>query len=113
MGRWEICLPMVAVTVLGIAFLGNVAGYGSPEWKAYNQYNQYRSDIYDYPDYTFPPYEEAEDLYAAVGIDSKSRARTLINYNYTADDQITPEFFDSILKLINRCVRQDRPEWNG
>ncbi len=58
MGKWEICLPMVAVTVLEIAFLGNVVGYGSPEWKAYNQYNQYRSDIYDYPDYTFPPYEE-------------------------------------------------------
>ncbi len=30
MGRWEVCLPLMAVAVLGIAFLGNVAGYGSP-----------------------------------------------------------------------------------
>ena len=102
MERWEDCLPMVAVAVLGIAFLGNVVGYGSPEWKSYNQYNQYRSDIYDYPDYTFPLYEDAEDLYAAAGIDTKSRARTLINYNYTADDQITPEFFAQYIETYQQ-----------
>lgn len=108
MGRWEICLPMVAVTVLGIAFLGNVVGYGSPEWKAYNQYNQYRSDIYDYPDYTFPPYEDAEDLYAAAGIDTKSRARTLINYDYTADDQIVPEFFEQYIKTYQQMCPSEQ-----
>ncbi|QUO20835.1 hypothetical protein KFE18_09350 [Clostridiaceae bacterium Marseille-Q4143] len=113
MRRWEICLPMVAVTVLGIAFLGNVVGYGSPEWKAYNQYNQYRSDIYDYPDYTFPPYEDAEDLYAAAGIDTKSRARTLINYDYVADDQITPDFFEQYIRVYQQIrpsgqTRMDR-----
>ncbi len=102
MGRWEVCLPVLAAAVLGIAFLGNMVGYGSPEWKAYNQYNQYRSDIYDYPDYTFPPYEEAEDLYAAVGIDSKSRARTLINYDYTADDRITPDFFKQYIETFQQ-----------
>ena len=108
MGRWEICLPMVAVTVLGIAFLGNVVGYGSPEWKAYNQYNQYRSDIYDYPDYTFPPYEDAKDLYAAAGIDTKSRARTLINYDYTADDQIVPEFFEQYIKTYQQMCPSEQ-----
>ena len=108
MGRWEICLPMVAVTVLGIAFLGNVVGYGSPEWKAYNQYNQYRSDIYDYPDYTFPPYEDAEALYAAAGIDTKSRARTLINYDYTADDQIVPEFFEQYIKTYQQMCPSEQ-----
>ena len=112
MGRWEVCLPLMAVAVLGIAFLGNVAGYGSPEWKAYNQYNQYRSAIYDYPDYTFPPYEEAKDLYAAAGIDTKSRARTLINYNYTADDKIAPEFFEQYIKTYQqmRPSEQSRME---
>lgn len=108
MGRCEVCLPLMAVTVLGIAFLGNVVGYGSLEWKAYNQYNQYRSDIYDYPDYTFPPYEEAEDLYAAVGIDTKSRARTLINYDYTADDQIVPEFFEQYIKTYQQMCPSEQ-----
>lgn len=102
MGRWEVCLPILAGTVLGIALLGNAVGYGSSEWKAYSQYNQYRSDIYDYPDYTFPPYEEAEDLYAAAGIDTKSRARTLINYNYTADDKIGPEFFEQYIEIYQK-----------
>ncbi len=99
---WEVCLPVLAAAILGIAFLGNAVGYGSPGWKAYRTYNQYRSDIYDYPDYTFPPYEEAEDLYAAAGIDTKSRARTLINYNYTADDQITPEFFEQYIETYQQ-----------
>ena len=102
MGRWEFCLPVLAAAVLEIAFLGNIVGYGSPEWKAYSQYNQYRSDIYDYPDYTFPPYEGAEDLYAAAGIHTKSRARTLINYDYTADDQITPEFFEHYMEIYQQ-----------
>lgn len=112
MGRWEVCLPVLAVAVLGIAFLGNMVGYGSPEWKAYNKYNQYRSDIYDYPDYTLPPYEDAEDLYAAAGIDTKSRARTLINYDYTADDQITPDFFEQYVKTYQqmRPSEQSRME---
>ena len=112
MGSWEVCLPILTVTVLGIAFLGKTVGYGSPEWKTYNQYNQYRSDIYDYPDYTFPPYEEAEDLYVAAGIDTKSRARTLINYNYTADDQITPEFFEQYIETYQylRPAGQTRVE---
>ena len=101
-GIWEVCLPVLAAAILGIAFLGNVVGYGSPGWKAYHTYNQYRSDIYDYPDYTFPPYEEAEELYAAAGIDTKSRARTLINYNYTADDQITPEFFEQYIETYQQ-----------
>ena len=112
-GIWEVCLPVLAAAVLGIAFLGNVVGYGSPEWKVYRTYNQYRSDIYDYPDYIFPPYEEAEDLYAAAGIDTKSRARTLINYNYTADDQITPEFFEQYIETYRQMcpsgqTRMDR-----
>ena len=103
--RWEVCLPFLAVVVLGIGFLGFLIGYGSSEWREYTAYNDYRSDIYDYPDYTFPPYEEAEDLYTAAGIDTKSRARTLINYNYTADDQIGPEFFKHYIEIY----RQVRP----
>ena len=101
-GKLELALPFFVAGVLGICFLGNLIGYGSPEWRAYNVYTEYRTDVYDYPDYTFPPYEEAEDLYAAAGIDTKSRARTLINYNYTADDQITPEFFEQYIETYQQ-----------
>ncbi|MBR5508614.1 MAG: hypothetical protein IKV59_01025, partial [Lachnospiraceae bacterium] len=63
------------------------------EWKAYLEYNDHRSAVYDYADYTFHPYEETVAFYNRIGIEKKSRARTLMNYNYTADDRITPEFF--------------------
>lgn len=105
-------VPVVVFVVLFIGLLGKEVGYGNEAWKEYNIYNQYRSDIYDYPDYTFPPYESAEELYAAAGIDSKSRARTLMNYNYTADDKITPEFFENYIHTYKKIypVGQNRTE---
>lgn len=105
-------VPVVVFVVLFIGLLGKEVGYGNEAWKEYNIYNQYRSDIYDYPDYTFPPYESAEELYAAAGIDSKSRARTLMNYNYTADDKITPEFFGNYIHTYKKIypVGQNRTE---
>lgn len=96
--RIQFLMPAAALVVLTLAMLGNLAGYGSAEWRAYKSYDNSRTAIYDFPDYTFPEYEGAEELYSSVGIETKSRARTLINYNYTADDQITPEFFHDYIE---------------
>lgn len=90
---WHSLLPVVSVGVLCLGILGNALGYGSPDWKAYKKYDQNRTMVYDFPDHTFPVYEGAEDFYASIGIEKKSRARTLLNYNYTADERITPDFF--------------------
>ena len=91
-------LPFLTFLIFVIAALGNLAGYGSAEWRAYKAYDNSRTAIYDFPDYTFPTYEEAEEFYHSIGIETKSQARTLINYNYTADDHITPEFFREYIK---------------
>ena len=86
-------IPVAVIIVFTAELAGSQVGYGSPEWKAYLEYNDHRSAVYDYADYTFHPYEETEAFYNRIGIEKKSRARTLMNYNYTADDRITPEFF--------------------
>ena len=86
-------LPFLIVLIFFIAVLGNLAGYGSTQWRAYKSYDNSRTTIYDFPDYTFPTYEEAGEFYHSIGIKTKSQAKALINYNYTADDHITPEFF--------------------
>lgn len=101
--RWHLLIPaaVAGVFVLGIA--GDRIGYGSDAWQDYQRYNQNRSDIYDYSDYTFPIYEGAEDFYRSIGIEKKSRARTLINYNYTADERITPEFFGSYIEAYENA----------
>ncbi len=95
---WHKLIPAGVAGVLFFGYIGNVIGYGSEEWNAYRSYDQNRTLVYDYPAYTLPIYEGAEEFYASVGIEKKSRARTLMNYNYTADDQITPRFFQEYVE---------------
>ena len=106
--RIQFLMPAAALAVLTLAMLGNLAGYGSAEWRAYKSYDNSRTAIYDFPDYTFPEYEGAEELYSSVGIETKSRARTLINYNYTADDQITPEFFRDYIEAYQKMYSSEQ-----
>ena len=106
--RIQFLMPAAALVVLTLAMLGNLAGYGSAEWRAYKSYDNSRTAIYDFPDYTFPEYEGAEELYSSVGIETKSRARTLINYNYTADDQITPEFFRNYIEAYQKMYPSEQ-----
>lgn len=96
--RVQYLMPVAAILVFILAMLGNLVGYGSTEWQAYKAYDKNRTAVYDFPDYTFPAYDGAEEFYQSIGIETKSRARTLINYNYTADDQITPEFFQKYIE---------------
>ncbi len=106
--RIQFLMPAAALAVLALAMLGNLAGYGSAEWRAYKSYDNSRTAIYDFPNYTFPEYEGAEELYSSVGIETKSRARTLINYNYTADDQITPEFFRDYIEAYQKMYSSEQ-----
>ena len=59
--RIQFLMPAAALAVLALAMLGNLAGYGSAEWRAYKAYDNSRTAIYDFPDYTFPEYEGAEE----------------------------------------------------
>jgi hypothetical protein len=99
---WHFAVPIAVGGILLLQFTGNAIGYGSEDWKAYQQYNDARSMIYDYPEYALPTYDEAEAFYQSIGIEKKSRARTLMNYNYTADDRITPEFFHEYIAAYDQ-----------
>lgn len=100
--RWHLMVPFAVVGILLLDVIGNQIGYGSQKWQAYQQYNEERSLVYDYADYTFPIYEEATDFYDSIGIEKKSRARTLINYNYTADARISPDFFGEYIEAYQQ-----------
>ncbi|MDO4261038.1 MAG: hypothetical protein Q4C82_03075 [Eubacteriales bacterium] len=92
--RLSLLVPLAPAAAALLYAAGLFLGYGSPEWTAYNAYNNTRSLIYDYEDYMFPRYEDEQELYHSVGIYAKARAKNLYYYNYTADDGITQEFFD-------------------
>ena len=100
---WNLLIPGAVAGVFAFSAVGNMVGYGSLEWREYQEYNENRSEIYDYSDYTLPVYDGAEEFYGSIGIEKKSRARTLINYNYTADDRITPEFFEKYIIAYENC----------
>lgn len=95
--KWNLLIPSAILGVFLLSAAGDQIGYGSLDWKDYEKYNQSRSAVYDYSDYTLPIYDGAEDFYGSIGIEKKSRARTLLNYNYTADDRITPGFFEKYI----------------
>lgn len=99
---WHRLIPAGVAAVFLIGCLGERLGYGSAEWKAYREYEYNRTMVYDYPGYTLPFYEGSEAFYASVGIEKKSRARTLMNYNYTADDRITSQFFAEYVEVHDR-----------
>lgn len=98
----QLMIPPITVIVLVLHASGYLTGYGTEQWQKYEAYNQDRTAVYDFPAHSFIPYEGAEDFYESVGIEKKSRARTLMNYNYTADDQITPEFFKKYIETYNQ-----------
>lgn len=104
--RRHLLMPMFAFGALLLYLLGLFAGYGGEAWRSYTQYNNTRSLIYDYDDYEFPRYEDETELYNRLGIESKSRAKNLYYYNYTADDEITADFFAQYLELRSAQVRE-------
>ncbi len=90
---WHVMVPVAAAAALLLELpVGQQIGYRAKDWREFMAYNEDRSWVYDY-DYGVVPYDGAEEFYRTVGIEKKSRARTLMNYNYTADEAITPEFF--------------------
>lgn len=101
-------VPLIAGGAMALHLFGMFVGYRSEGWKAYNDYNDVCTVIYDYEDYTFPRYEDATELYNQVGVYSKVRAKNLYYYNYTADDQVNPEFFAKYLELRKAMVKAAR-----
>lgn len=104
--RGHLLVPLLAAGALILYVMGLFVGYGGKDWRDYNEYNNIRSLIYDYDDYMFPRYEDETELYQRLGIESKSRAKNLYYYNYTADDRIEPVFFGQYLSERRLQMRE-------
>lgn len=106
--RGHLLVPLIAGGALLLHLGGFAIGYRSEGWRAYNDYNDTCTVIFDYDDYMFPRYEDDTELYNEVGIRSKVRAKNLFYYNYTADDQIDMDFFSDYLELRKEIVKERR-----
>lgn len=102
--KYHLLLPLVIGTMLLLELSGSILGYGSRGWQKYDDYTTVRSQIYDYDEYMFPRIEDEEELYRSLGIEEKSRAKTLYYYNFTADDEIDMDFFSEYLEARQKTV---------
>jgi len=104
--RLHLFVPLMVAGVFVLELLSQISGYGGSDWRAYTEYNNIRSIIFDYDDYMFPRYEDETELYNSLGIEAKSRAKNLYYYNYTADDGITADFFGQYYEARKSQVRE-------
>ena len=56
----------------------------------------------------FSRFEDAQELYDRVGVESKARAKNLYYYNYTADDQVDQTFFADYLQAKEEQLKSEQ-----
>lgn len=81
--------------LLGI-FLGqavHMLAYSSPSWKAFNEFFDNRTELYDFQ--KPPAYEGNEEFYGRIGITESERV-LFDNYNFGLDDEINEKMIGEI-----------------
>lgn len=73
------------LVLMGVSIVVNEAAYSSAEWKKFNLFFDYRTEIYDF--LGAPTYEKDRDFYDAAGL-SESEAALIHNYNFALDEEI-------------------------
>ena len=73
------------LVLMGASILINHAACSSTEWKKFNLFFDYRTELYDF--LGTPVYEKNQEFYESVGL-SESEAALLDNYNFALDEEI-------------------------
>ena len=63
--------------------------YRTPEWETYDQFNEIRTELYDYG---FPSYDQNEEAYRSLGID-KNAYDLLRGWNFMDTEKFTKDIF--------------------
>lgn len=98
-------LAVPAALFLGCAgiLLVESLAYKSPEWKKYNAYNAYRSEVYD--QYGVPSYSKEKEFYASVGMQEED-VRAVKNYSLLFVDDL----FDCKMQEIAEYAKTTQSE---
>lgn len=85
----------MALLLMGVSILANHIAYGSDDWKRFNLFFDYRTEIYDF--LGTPSYAENQDYYDSVNL-SESEAVLLDNYNFALDAKIDEKLLESMVE---------------
>lgn len=79
---------------MGMALLINKAAYGSKEWRRFDHFFDYRTEIYDFLGY--PIYEGNEEFYDCLGLKAQE-AELIGNYNFALDENIDEKVMEEMV----------------
>ena len=97
---------IIAVIVIVLSFLANRAAYRSEEWQSYLDFNEARTDVYDYG--LMPLYQDNKEFYDSLGIDEDAYT-ALIEYSINLVGEADTETFRTMSekqKAINKEWQQ-------
>lgn len=88
---------ILSIGILTLLLIHEVA-YGSEEWKEYHQFNEARTEYYDYT--LLLPYDEYAEMYQEVGV-SKEQFGLLERYGLVLDEQIDAGLLQKLAEKTN------------
>lgn len=99
--------------VFGLILSGIVLGqavhmlaYSSPSWKAFNEFFDNRTELYDFQ--KPPVYEGNEEFYEKIGITESERI-LFDNYNFGMDDEIDEKMIGEIADYAGQLRKETTP----
>jgi hypothetical protein len=100
------CIPITILLIIvwGVGVISNNVGYLSDEWKTYENYNEARTQLYDYTDIAWCDDSEAEyyiNECKELGL-GDLKSMEIKNYDILFDDEITPEIFTQVSNKITK-----------
>lgn len=103
---------VIGLILLGI-FLGQIVhmlAYSSAEWKAFNEFFDNRTELYDFQ--KPPVYEENEEFYGRIGI-SESERILFDNYNFGLNDEVDEKMMGEIALYAGQLRSESTPFWEN
>lgn len=93
--NWKKYLGLVGIIAVGmlVSLVIDTVAYSSQDWKAFRDFFNARTKVYDYTWY--PEYEQAEDFYRNLGM-TPAKHELIDNYNFGLDESIDAELLWSI-----------------
>lgn len=86
---------IVVMIGMGIGMIANEIAYRSGEWKEFQAFFDYRTELYDFQQ-TPPAYEENAAFYQSIGL-SSAEEYLLTNYNFALDEKIDAQMLSDII----------------
>ncbi|GFH91117.1 hypothetical protein IMSAGC002_02369 [Lachnospiraceae bacterium] len=86
------------------------AAFGTGDWKAYVDFFNSRTELYDFQG--IPPYEGNEGLYEALGMSESGQHMLLEEYNFGLDDSLDGEVLDRVI-AHQKKNKQEKQQLGG